>query len=80
MICIRCHTDSKKKERVNRRCPSCHGEFAFEAGEPFTDRAFQSAIDAVSADGRIKWGVEHLHYELCRRLRRKAGKTPLGCA
>ena len=80
MICVRCHNDSKKKERVNRRCPSCHGEFAFEAGEPFTDRAFQSAIDAVSAEGRIKWGVEHLHYELCRRLRRKAGKTPLGCA
>ena len=35
-------------------------------------RAFQTAIDAVSAKGQIRWGVEHLYYELCRRLARTA--------
>jgi hypothetical protein len=32
-----------------------------------TDRAFQAAIDAVSARGKLRWGVEHLYYEVARR-------------
>ena len=36
-----------------------------------TDMAFKTAIDAVSAKGCLRWGVEHLYYEVCRRLRRK---------
>ena len=72
MKCIRCGHDSKYKDRSGRKCPRCKGAFAFEprAGDPLTDTAFQNAIDAVSAEGRIRWGVEHLYYEVARRYRR----------
>ncbi len=75
MKCIRCGIDSKYKERSNRKCPKCHGAFAFEPrkGDPYTDPAFQSAIDAVSAKGQVRWGAEHLYYELARRSRAKSG-------
>jgi hypothetical protein len=71
--CIRCGHDSKYKDRSKRRCPGCKREFAFEPQEkdPVTDAAFQSAIDAVSGGGRLRWGVEHLHYEIARRRRRR---------
>jgi hypothetical protein len=71
MKCIRCQHDSKYKERTNKRCPNCGGHFAFEprTGDPLTDRAFQVAIEAVSANGKVRWGVEHLYYEVCRRKR-----------
>src|SRR5262245_46135577 len=71
MKCIRCDTDSKYKERSNRKCPKCGGTFAFEPkdGDPFTDPAFKRSIDVVSSEGRVRWGVEHLYYELCRRKR-----------
>jgi len=74
MKCVRCGTDSKYSARSNRTCPACRGKFAFEpkAGDPVTDGLFQSAIAAVSGDGRIRWGVEHLYYEVCRRLRKRA--------
>ncbi len=70
MKCIRCDHDSKRKERTNRTCPKCNGRFAFEPGEgdKLTDVAFQNAINAVSADGQIRWGAEHLYYEVARRL------------
>ena len=71
MKCIRCGVDSKYKERVNRTCPGCHKLFAFEPqlGDKLTDTAFQKAIDAVSAKGQVRWGVEHLYYEIARRAR-----------
>lgn len=80
MKCIRCGHDSKYKERSSGRCPQCHREFAFEPqqGALLTDAAFQAAIDAVSAKGQIRWGVEHLYYEVCRRIRRKK-LAPVGC-
>ena len=58
MKCIRCGHDSKYKDRDNRTCPSCKGEFAFEPqdGDPVTDMLFQNAIDAVSADGQDALG------------------------
>lgn len=73
MKCIRCGHDSKFKERSNGRCPNCRKEFAFEpkSGGLLTDGAFKAAIDAVSVNGQIRWGIEHLYYEACRRLRRK---------
>jgi hypothetical protein len=72
MKCIRCGNDSKYKERPERRCPKCRGSFAFEpkAGDKLTDTAFKSALDAVSANGSVRWGVEHLYYEVCRRVRK----------
>jgi hypothetical protein len=80
MKCIRCDHDSKYKERSGRKCPKCGGEFAFEPQQrdPVTDMLFKKAIDAVSAEGRVRWGVEHLHYEICRR-KRIPPAVPLGC-
>jgi hypothetical protein len=74
MKCVRCRHDSKYPERKSRRCPQCHGEFAFEPRENdlLTDLAFLSAIQRVSADGRVQWGVEHLYYEICRYQNRRA--------
>ncbi len=50
-------------------CPQCKGRFAFEPqqGAVLTDLAFKHAVDAVSAGGHLRWGVEHLYYEVCRR-------------
>ena len=72
MKCIYCGKDSKHSERPEGRC-TCGKKFAFEPknGDPFTDRGFQSAIESVSAKGQVRWGVEHLYYELCRRRLRK---------
>jgi hypothetical protein len=67
VICTRCGHDSKAKDRTGGICPSCHQRFAFEPGGLFTDRAFARAIDTVSSSGHLRWGVEHLYYELCRR-------------
>lgn len=71
MKCIYCGNDAKYKDRSGRRCPSCHKSFAFDpkAGDKFTDMAFKSAIEAVSGGGRVRWGIEHLYYEICRRRR-----------
>jgi hypothetical protein len=73
MKCIHCGNDAKYKDRSSRKCPTCRHKFAFEPkdGDRMTDMAFKTAIDAVSAKGRLRWGVEHLYYEVCRRLRRK---------
>lgn len=74
MRCIRCSHDSKFKERTNRICPKCRGMFAFEPqqGDPVTDMLFARAIELVSGGGRIRWGVEHLYYEICRALRARS--------
>jgi hypothetical protein len=76
MICIRCQYDSKYSDRrATGTCPKCDGRFAFEprTGDRFSDKAFQGAIDSVSSQGKVRWGVEHLYYELCRRSRSKSG-------
>lgn len=74
MKCIRCNHDSKYRDRQDGRCPNCKKPFAFEPqrGGKVTDAAFQAAIDAVSGRGRLRWGVEHLYYDVCRRLNKKA--------
>ena len=73
MKCIRCQHDSKKKDRANRTCPKCGKPFAFEPteGDPVTDMLFKNAIERVSGGGRLRWGVEHLYYEVCRRKRKR---------
>ncbi len=80
MKCARCGTDSNYKDRAGKICPSCKGAFAFEPKDdaPFTDVAFQNAIDAVSAKGQVRWGAEHLYYELARRQRPKVGCAVAG--
>jgi hypothetical protein len=69
MKCIHCGVDSKFKDRQNGKCSHCSHRFAFEpkTGDPLTDGAFKAAIDAVSANGKVKWGVEHLYWEVRRR-------------
>ena len=81
MICIRCQHDSKYHERkATGTCEKCGGKFAFEPreGARFSDQAFKKAIDKVSSEGKVRWGVEHLYYELCRRTRSNTGAL-LGC-
>ena len=80
MICIRCNTDSTYPERKDTKtCKQCNGRFAFEPREndPFSDMAFKKAIDTVSANGQVKWGVEHLYYELARKKRASKAKVVL---
>jgi hypothetical protein len=71
VICARCGHDSKAKERTLGCCPGCKKPFAFEPGAQFTDRAFASAIEAVSASGHLRWNLDHLYYELCRKLEKR---------
>ena len=73
MKCIYCNNDSKYSERQDKKCPSCHKPFAFEpkSGDPVTDSAFKSAIDRVSGEGKIRFGIDHLYYELCRVIARR---------
>ena len=74
MKCVKCGKDAKYKERTNRVCPNCKAAFVFEpkSGDPVTDMLFHNAVKAVSSDGKIRWGVEHLYYEVCRKKRKKA--------
>jgi len=78
--CIHCHHDSTFKERSDGRCAGCRHPFAFEPkrGDPLTDPAFQAAIDAVSAGGRVRWGVEHLYYEVNRQAHHRASRASRG--
>jgi hypothetical protein len=82
MICIRCQKDSTYPERRDNggKCPGCNKPFAFDPreGAKMTDKAYQRAIDLVSAEGQVKWGVEHLYYELSRRNRTVAARVLAG--
>src|SRR5262249_2022156 len=71
MKCSRCEYDSTYKQRTGRKCPQCGGTFAFEPrqGDPSSDLGFKYAIETVAAYGQVRWGVEHLYYEVCRRKR-----------
>lgn len=76
MKCIRCEKDCKLNERRDGRCPHCGGKFALEprSGDKLSDGFFQSAVKAVSSDGQVRWHLENLYYEVCRR------KQAPGCA
>lgn len=80
MKCFRCGHDSKYSERRDGHCPQCKGKFAFEPreGARMSDVAFADAIARVSSDGEVAWGVEHLHYEVARRLKKKARGSVIG--
>lgn len=73
MKCIRCGHDSKYKERTDKKCPQCQGEFAFEPqkGDLVTDTAFAKAIEKVSGNGQVHFYPEHLHYELARQWNKR---------
>lgn len=80
MKCVNCGKDSNYKDRSGKKCPACGQAFAFEPkdGDAVTDMMFKNAIAAVSGEGRIRWGVEHLYYEVCRR-KMNSKRAPLGC-
>ena len=70
MKCCHCEADSTRDEwYYTRRCKRCGRKFVFfpRDGDPFSDVTFQNAIAAVSAEGRVHLGVEHLYYALDRR-------------
>lgn len=69
MKCIHCDRDSKYSERTGKKCAGCGHAFAFEPrdGDVLTDPAFKHAILAVSANGAMKWTLDNLYYEICRR-------------
>jgi hypothetical protein len=78
MKCIRCGNDCTYPQRSDRRCPTCKGEFAFEprAGDPITDAAMKSAIDAVSSMGTVRFLPDHVYFALARRKRSRGyGRT-----
>ncbi len=79
MKCVRCGHDCTYPQRRDRKCPGCGGKFAFEPreGDPVTDTAFKNAVDAVSSQGSVRWGLDNLYYEVCRRKRGQI--TPNGC-
>ena len=75
MKCCHCEADSIYSQwKDTRRCTKCGRKFVFfpRDGDPFSDVAFQKAIAAVSAEGRVRWGVEHLFYALDRRYTKAA--------
>ena len=37
--------------------------------DPVSDKTFARAIEAVSGRGQVRWGVEHLYYEVSRRTK-----------
>ncbi|HEX6370491.1 MAG TPA: hypothetical protein VF006_16330 [Longimicrobium sp.] len=70
MKCIHCGTDSRLRERTDKRCPKCHNRFAFEpTSDPYrvTDGQFKNAIDRVSGDGKVSFTERQLWYEFNRR-------------
>lgn len=75
MKCARCGHDSKLKEREDGKCPKCRGAFAFEPrkGDPWSDLAFQRAIERASSKGTVRFLPAHVYY----LLNRKAGPNPL---
>jgi hypothetical protein len=78
--CVNCGKDSNYKDRTGKQCGHCKKAFAFEPkdGDKVTDMMFKNAIAAVSGEGRVRWGVEHLYYEVCRK-KSNAMRAPLGC-
>jgi len=80
MKCCHCGADSKYREwKDTRRCTACRRTFVFfpRDGDPCSDITFRKAIDAVSAEGRVRWGVEHLYYALDRRCSQALAREDL---
>jgi hypothetical protein len=75
MKCIYCSHDSKKSERTDGQCPSCHRSFAFDptTGDP-TDAAFKAAIERVSGQGRVRFTPDNLFFELGRSKFGRGGR------
>jgi hypothetical protein len=70
MKCARCGQDSTKRERSGNICPGCGKSFVLDPSvDRVSDYTFRRAIDKVSAEGSVRFGVEHLRYEVARRMK-----------
>lgn len=81
MKCCHCKADTLYSEwKDSRRCKTCGRRFVFAPrnGDPFSDVAFQRAVEVVSAEGRVRWGVEHLYYVLDRRYSKAFDRRKIG--
>lgn len=82
MKCLNCQTNSLYRARSGGKCPQCQKEFVFEPkrGDPFTDTAFEAALNRVSAKNTLFYHPRHLYFELARRRFTVLNKTltPLG--
>lgn len=70
MKCIHCGSDSKLRDRKDKRCPRCRHPFAFEPTADslrVTDGQFKSAVDRVSGEGKVLFTERQLWYEFNRR-------------
>jgi hypothetical protein len=68
--CIHCGTDSKLRQRKDKRCPKCRHPFAFEPTTDslrVTDGQFKHAVDRVSGNGKVLFTDRQLWYEFNRR-------------
>lgn len=79
MKCIHCGEDSQKKDRPDGRCRACKHPFAFDpsGADPFSDAAFQHAIDVVSAQGTVRFVPEHVRWQLEKQGAKRPGVNPL---
>lgn len=77
MKCVRCSTDTKKKDRPSGTCPKCGHPFTFDPtnGDELTDTAFAAALTRVGAQGKVRFTESHLVQE----LRRVGAKRRGGC-
>lgn len=77
MKCVRCGTDTKKKDRPEGKCPQCRHPFTFDPtnGDELTDAAFAAALTRVGAQGKVRFVEAHLVQE----LRRVGAKRRGGC-
>jgi DNA-directed RNA polymerase subunit RPC12/RpoP len=82
MKCIHCGTDSKLRERTDKRCPRCKHPFAFEPttdSYKVTDGQFKNAVDRVSGTGKVQFTERELWYEFNRRWMRPGfWRSPFG--
>ncbi|MGE3725077.1 MAG: hypothetical protein AB7I41_05975 [Candidatus Sericytochromatia bacterium] len=69
MKCLNCRTNSLYRARSDGKCPNCKKEFVFEPkrGDPFTDTAFEAALNRVSAKNSLSYHPRQLYFELARR-------------
>ncbi|MFM7846760.1 MAG: hypothetical protein ACKPEY_21345 [Planctomycetota bacterium] len=71
MICTKCEKDCRLSERPKGVCPHCFQRFVFEPADkprdPITDRLFLNAVNTVSSEGSVRWTIDSLYYEICRR-------------
>jgi hypothetical protein len=68
--CIHCGSDSKLRDRKDKRCPRCKHPFAFEPTADtlrVTDGQFRNAVDRVSGNGKVLFTDRQLWYEFNRR-------------